>query len=291
MPTIVSAIQQFRAYLPRRHYSPHTLDSYTLDLQVFFAASDQPLERISFREVDRCIDAQHQQGLSPATINRRLYALKHFFDFLNDHQVVGAIPVKPSHLLRRSRALPRTLSTEQLESLFAQIQHPMDKALFLLMLRGGLRVSEVAQLTLQDIDWSQQAVLVEQGKGRKDRRVYLSADAVASLRECLQQRPSGVPGDAAFWNQKRPSRTLSVKAIQKKMARYAKAAGVVASCHSLRHTFASNLLEQGAEIVSIRELLGHASISSSERYAKASNQKVKQEYLRTMKNVLQRSKV
>jgi site-specific recombinase XerD len=78
MPTIVSAIQQFRAYLQRRHYSPHTLDSYTLDLQVFFAASDQPLERISFREVDRFIDAQHQQGLSPATINRRLYTLKHF---------------------------------------------------------------------------------------------------------------------------------------------------------------------------------------------------------------------
>jgi integrase/recombinase XerD len=154
-----------------------------------------------------------------------------------------------------------------------------------------LRVSEVAQLTLQDIDWSQQAVLVEQGKGRKDRRVYLSADAVASLREGLTQRPSGVPEDAAFWNQQRPSRTLSVKAIQKNMARDAKAAGIVASCHSLRHTFASNLLEPGAELVSIRELLGHASISSRERYAKASNQQVKQEYLRTMKKVLQRSKV
>jgi site-specific recombinase XerD len=291
MPTIPSAIQQFRAYWQRRHYSPHTLDSYTLDLQVFFAASDHPLERISFREVDRFIDAQHQQGLAPATINRRLSALKHVFDFLNDHQLVGATPVKPSHVLRRSRALPRALSTEQLEPLLAHIQHPMDKALFLLMLRGGLRVSEVAQLKLKDIDWSQQAVLVEQGKGRKDRRVYLSADAVASLRECLTQRPNGVAGDAVFWNQKRPSRALSVKAIQKKMARYAKAAGIVASCHSLRHTFASNLLEQGAEIVSIRELLGHASITSSERYAKASNQKVKQEYLRTMKKVLQRSKV
>jgi site-specific recombinase XerD len=291
MPTIASAIQQFQAYLQRRHYSPHTLESYTLDLQVFFAGSDEPLERISFREVDRFIDAQHQQGLSPATINRRLYALKHFFDFLNDQQLVGTTPVKPSHVLRRSRALPRALSQEQLDPLFAQIQHPMDKALLLLMLRCGLRVSEVAQLTLKDIDWSQQAVLVEQGKGRKDRRVYLSADADASLRECLKQRPRGVPGGAVFWNQKRPSRTLSVKAIQKKMARYAKAAGVVASCHSLRHTFASNLLEQGAEIVVIRELLGHASITSSERYAKVSNQKVKQEYLRTMKKVLQRSKV
>jgi site-specific recombinase XerD len=291
MPTIPRAIQQFRAYLQRRHYSPHTLERYTLDLQVFFAGSDEPLERISFREVDRLIDAHHQQGLSPATINRRLSALKHFFDFLNDQQLVGTTPVKPSHVLRRSRALPRALSQEQLDPLFAQIQHPMDKALFLLMLRCGLRVSEVAQLTLQDIDWSQQAVLVEPGKGRKDRRVYLSAEAGVSLRECLKQRPSGVPGDAVFWNQKRPSRTLSVQAIQKKMARYATAAGIVASCHSLRHTFASNLLEQGAEIVAIRELLGHASITSSERYAKVSNQKVKPEYLRTMKKVLQRSKV
>ena len=79
-----------------------------------------------------------------------------------------------------------------------------------------------------------------------------------------------MPGDAVFWNQKRPSRPLLVKAIQKKMARYAKAAGIMASCQSLRHTLASNLLEQGAEIVSIRELLGHASITSSERYAKVS---------------------
>jgi site-specific recombinase XerD len=167
----------------------------------------------------------------------------------------------------------------------------MDRTLFLLMLRCGLRVSEVVPLKVSDIDWTQQALRVEQGKSRKDRRVYLSADAAASVHECVQRRPSGVPGDAVFWNQKRPSRPLSATAIQKKMARYANAAGVVASCHRLRHTFASNLLEQGAEIVSIRELLGHASISSSERYAKLSNQHVKQAYLRTMKRVLQRSKV
>jgi site-specific recombinase XerD len=159
------------------------------------------------------------------------------------------------------------------------------------MLRSGLRVSEVAQLKVRDLDWSQQALLIEQGKGRKDRRVYLSADAAASMHVCLQHRPGDVPGDLVFWNQKRPNRPLSVKAIQKKIQRYANAAGITASCHSLHHTFASNLLEQGAEIVSIRELLGHASISSSERYAKLSNQHVKQEYLRTMKRVLQRSKV
>jgi integrase/recombinase XerD len=224
-------------------------------------------------------------------VNRRLYARRHVFDFRIEQQVVDTNPIKPRHGLKRASTLPRALAKEQWAQVCAQIHHPMDRALFLLMLRSGWRVSEVAQLKGRDLDWPQHALLIEQGKGRKDRRVYLSADAVASLHMCLQQRPSDVPGEVVFWNQKRPSRPLAVKAIQKKIQRYAQAAGITASCHSLRHTFASNLLEQGAELVSIRELLGHAAISSRERDAKLSNQHVKQEYLRTMKRVLQRSKV
>jgi integrase/recombinase XerD len=80
--------------------------------------------------------------------------------------------------------------------------------------------------------------------------------------------------------------SLSSKGIQKKLARYAKAADIKASCHSLRHTFASNLLEEGAEVISIKELLGHASIKSSERYAKLSNQRVKEVYVQTMRKVI-----
>ncbi len=100
-----------------------------------------------------------------------------------------------------------------------------------------------------------------------------------------------MPGDAVFWNRKRPQQTLSIKAIQKKIERYAKAAGIKATCHQLRHTFASNLLEQGAEIVTIKELLGHESTQSSERYARVSNQRVKEEYQRTMRKVLRNMKV
>lgn len=144
------------------------------------------------------------------------------------------------------------------------------------MLRCRLRVSEATHLRVRDIDWTQLTLHIKQGKGRKDRQAYLSADALASLRECLKQRPASVPGDVVFWNPKRPGHPLSTKVIQKKMARYAATAGIVASCHRLRQAFASNSLEQGAEIVSIRELLGHASIAASERYAKVSNQKVKQ---------------
>jgi len=291
MSTIPNTIQAFRAYLQRRNYAVHTLDSYLLDLQLFFVDGERSLAKITFREVDWFIDHQHHKGLASTTINRRLYALKHFFDFLVEQQLVDVNPVKPSQILRRGRSLPKALPKAQIDQLFAQIQHPLDKALFLLMLRCGLRVSEVAQLKMRDIDWSQQALRIEQGKGRKDRHVYLSADAVVSLQACLKQRPGVVPDNLVFWNQKRPHRPLSVKAIQKKMERYTQAAGITGSCHSLRHTFASNLLEQGAEIVSIRELLGHASITSSERYAKVSNQKVKQVYLKTIKKVMQQSKV
>jgi integrase/recombinase XerC len=277
MPPIPAAVQHFQAYLRRRNYATHTLDSYTLDLQLFFTRIDTPPHRISFREIDDFIDQQHQQGLASTTINRRLSALKHLFEFLIEQQIVDVNPVKPSHLLRRGRTLPKALSQEHIGQWFAHSHSAMDRTLFWLMLRCGLRVSEVVPLQVRDIDWTPQALHIEQGKGRKDRRVYLSADAVTSWRECVQRRPSGVPGDAVFWNQKRPSRPLSVKAMQKQMARYANAAGIRASCHRLRPTFASTLLDQGAESVSIRELLGHASITSSERYAKVSHQKVKQE--------------
>jgi site-specific recombinase XerD len=287
-----ATVQQFCDHLRVRNYSSHTIDNYALDLRLFFDQADKPLPQIGWRDVDSFVQQQSQRGLAAATINRRLNAIKRFFDFLVLEQETLAInPVKPSHFLRGSRCLPKKLTHGQVKRLFAKIESSMDRALFLLMLRCGLRVSEVAKLTLSDIDWEQNAVLVRQGKGRKDRRVYLSPDAVASLKDCLKRRPAAVAEDALFWNQKNSRRPLSVKAIQKKMERYARAAGVVASCHSLRHTFASNLLEEGAEVISIKEFLGHASIGSSQRYARLSSQKVKHSYLQAIKKVIAKTKV
>jgi site-specific recombinase XerD len=286
-----TAIDRFQAYLARRQFSTHTVASYTIDLRLFFAEIAVPLARVSFHEVDQFVERQHQYDRAWATINRRLNALKHFFDFCLDQQWVAGNPVKPSHFVRRGRPLPKALAGEQVQRLFAQIAHPMDRALFLVMLRCGLRVSEVAQLTLEQIDWEQQALHILQGKGRKDRRVYMSPDMVASLHQCLEQHPGDRAQGSVFWNRKRSQQPLSVKAIQKKMERYAKAAGITASCHSLRHTFASNLLEHGAEVVAIRDFLGHSQIASSERYAKISRQKIKQEYMRTMQKILKQGQV
>src|SRR5215216_255433 len=289
---IRSEIELFCKHLQARNYSRHTISNYAIDLRLFFAEADKPLRQITWQEIDRFVLHQHDQGLAATTINRRLNAIKRFFDYLvTEQEQLPINPIKPSHFLKQGRPLPKKLTQEQIQRLFARIKNRMDRAMFLLMLRCGLRVSEVAHLKVSHIDWEQQALMVKQGKGRKDRRLYISADALASLKECMQMRPSFITGDSFFWNQKRKDKLLSIKAIQKKMERYAKASQVEASCHSLRHTFASNLLEEGAEVISIKEFLGHESITSSERYARMSNQRVKQVYLQTIKKVIQKTKV
>ena len=285
-------VKLFCAYLRTRNYSPHTIENYGRDLRRFFAPLQKALRAVSWRDIEHFIQQQHQAQLAATTINRRLHALKHFFDYLvMERQTLVTNPVKPSHLLRQGRPLPKQLSQDQVRLLFTQITNPLDHALYLLILRCGLRVSEVARLRRSDLDWEQQSLRIDQGKGRKDRVVYVSADALAALRTCLAVRPAAVPGEVLFWNQKRPHRALSSKGMQKKMERYAKAAGIKASCHSLRHTFASNLLEEGAEVIAIKELLGHASMEASERYAKLSNQRVKQIYQQTIRKVIAKTRV
>ena len=285
-------VKLFWAYLHTRNYAPHTIENDGRDLRLFFALLQKALRAVSWRDIEHFIQQQHQAQLAATTINRRLHALKHFFDSLvMERQTLATNPVKPSHLLRQGRPLPKKLSQDQVRTLFTQITNPLDHALYLLILRCGLRVSEVARLRRSDLDWEQQSLRIDQGKGRKDRVVYVSADALAALRTCLAVRPPAVPGEVLFWNQKRPQRALSSKGMQKKMERYAKAAGIKASCHSLRHTFASNLLEEGAEVISIKELLGHASMESSERYVKLSNQRVKQIYQQTIRKVIAKTRV
>lgn len=286
--TTDDAIADFCAYLQRRNYSPHTVDNSGRDLRRFFTDVAKEPCTVSGRDVTAFI--AHQR--TATTINRRLNAMQHFFEYLaTERQTLGSNPVKPSHFLRRGRPLPKGLSPEQVRRLFAQITHPLDQALYLLMLRCGLRVSEVARLPPADLDWEQQSLRIMQGKGRKDRIVYVAPDALAALRTCGEVRPAVVPEVVLFWNQKRPQYPLSSKGIQKKLERYAKAAEIKASCQSLRHTFASNLLEAGAEVIAIKDLLGHASMQSSERYAKRSNQRVKQVYQQTMRKVIAKTRV
>src|SRR5215475_15879911 len=154
-------ITHFCAYLQRRNYSPHTVDNYGRDLRLFFALVDKDPCAVSGRDVAQFIEHQRQRQRTATTINRRLHALQHFFTYLaTERQTLGINPIKPSHFLRRGRPLPKTLSREHVRRLFAQITHPLDHALCLLMVRCGLRVSEVTRLKQADLDWAQKTLRI-----------------------------------------------------------------------------------------------------------------------------------
>ncbi|MBI1744547.1 tyrosine-type recombinase/integrase [Candidatus Acetothermia bacterium] len=277
---------EFHRYLERRAYSPHTVDSYLRDLAQFCQETPKPLRAVDRRDVEAFIDRQRAEGLSALTINRRLSALQHFYQFCADQSGrPRESPVRFTHYLRRPRALPRPFKESELERLFAVITDVRDRAIFTLMLRAGLRVREVARLELEDVDLRAGTVLVRQGKGRRDRQVYLSADALELLRQCLAQRPSWKT-PCLFWNEKRKRRGLFSQAIQKAMERYCAKAGITGSCHRFRHSFATQLLQNGAQLTTVRECLGHRSIMSSLSYVKLSDERVRSEYYRAMERVL-----
>jgi site-specific recombinase XerD len=178
---------------------------------------------------------------------------------------------------------------EQVRRLFAVITDLRDRAMFMLMLRCGLRVEEVAHLTVDAVEYVRRQVFVFHGKGGKDRVVYLSEDARSALLAYLAKRSSKAKG--LFLVQKGPmrGRPLSVRGIQKRIESYARKSGLNVSCHQLRHTMATQLLNADAGLATIQDLLGHGQITTTQRYCRVANLKVQRDYYKAMEVVLQRT--
>ena len=287
---ITDAIINYRRFLKRRNYSRYTVRNYMNTLKHFIVWVDVPIEQATHKSVLSFIEYLLDKHLQPKTINCYLDGIRDFYDYLITEEHIPMInPVKRGYALRLSRPLPRYLRDEEIPRLFSVIDSRRDRAMFMVMLRCGLRVEEVAQLTLAALDLRRSQVFIYEGKGAKDRVVYLSNDAYRALVQYLRVRPSSRAKKLFLVEKGRcKGRPLSVRGIQKRMEVYARKAGVTVSCHQLRHTMATQLLNADADLVTIQDLLGHTRIKTTQRYCRVSNLKVQRDYHRAMEKVMQR---
>ena len=280
---------RYRRSLKRKNYSAHTIKNYLNILAHFTGWLTVPLQDTTRKEIGSYIDYLLRKRLSPKTITCHLQTIRLFFDYLiNEEEMERANPVTKVSI-RLPRPLPRHLKDDQVGTFLAVITDPRDKAMFMVMLRCGLRVEEVSHLTVDAVELSRSRLFVANGKGGKDRVVYLSKDARSSLEAYLKIRSSKARG--VFLVQKGPmtGKPISVRGIQKRIEYYAHVSGVSVSCHSLRHTMATQLLNADADLSTIQDLLGHGHITTTQRYCQVSNLKVQRDYYHAIELVMQRS--
>lgn len=287
---ITDAIINYRRFLKRTNCSTNTIKNYMHTLRQFVLWVNVPIENVTGKIILGYIDHLRARRLQPKTINCHLDSVRGFYNYLmNEEELRIDNPVKRNYNLRLPRPLPRYLRDEEVPRLFTHIKNCRDRAIFLLMLRCGLRLEEVANLTLRAVDMPRAQLFIYEGKGGKDRIVYLSGDAFKALSAYLRKRPSS-RGKKVFLVEKGDykGRSLSMRGIQKRMEYYAKKAGLKVSCHQLRHTMATQLLNADADLVIIQDLLGHNQIRTTQRYCKVSNLKVQRDYHKAIDKVMSR---
>jgi site-specific recombinase XerD len=290
---ITNSIINYRRFLKRRNYSAHTIRNYMNMLKHFVVWLDVPLEKATHTKVIEYIDWLLGKRLKPKTINCHLACISGFYQYLHYEQDIEVTnPVKRGYSLRMPKPLPRCLRDEAIDMLFDVLKTRRDRAMFMLMLRCGLRVEEIANLRLSAIDLRRRQIMVHNGKGGKDRVVYISNDAHKALVDYLKVRPA-CKAKKVFLVEKGSCRgkPISVRGIQKRMEYYAGKTGLKISCHQLRHTMATQMLNADAELSTIQDLLGHNWVTTTERYCKVSNLKVKRDYYKAMEAVMQRTAV
>ncbi len=283
MSDLPEHIAQFMAELERRNASAMTVQSYASDLRDFVEYLTPPGEqppdvaRIDLLLLREYLAAQYDRGLQAVSIRRRIAAIRGLFRYLNKE---GMLAVNPARLLRTPKIpskLPQVITAEQANriiegSLDVQPERPhpkRDRAILELLYGCGVRVSELAGLDLQDLDMSERWLRVR-GKGRKERQVPIPGKSAESLLAWLKERAGNPQETAVFLNHQ--SGRLSDRSIRKIVKFYASwiAGDDSVHPHSFRHAFATHLLQDGADLRAIQELLGHARLSTTQKYTQVS---------------------
>jgi integrase/recombinase XerC len=296
-------IAEFAAFLAKeRNDSPHTVLAYARDVADFAAFCGRYYGGPwSWAGVDRLavrgwLGAMQARGLARRSAARALSALRTFYRFLNATRGLEVNPARAARTPRLERRLPAYLDRSEMEALFAEAERraeaggfveARDLAMLEVFYATGIRLAELAGLNDADVDLVSEQVKVR-GKGRKERIVPLGSHAARALRRYFRHREALAAGAAAGTPERRPvfvsrrARRLTPRAVQRAIKRLLRALprGAELHVHSLRHSFATHLLDAGADLRAVQELLGHASLRTTQVYTHTSVERLKRVYHR-----------
>lgn len=265
-------IDKFIRYLEvERDVSAHTLRAYRKDLEDFFEYVKTEPDKIDMIDVRGFIAEQIKKGLNKTTVSRRLASIRSFFKFLCREGYIKSNPAKLVSNPKIPKLLPRFLSVDDV---FALVEKPegigfipaRDKAILELLYSSGLRVSELSGLNIDDLNIKGNLIKIR-GKGKKERIVPVGSKAIDAIKSYMIDRMLLKSKDRALFLNRMGTR-LTDRGVRRIVVKYAKALTINGQIgpHTLRHTFATHLLQGGADLRVIQELLGHSSLSTTQKY-------------------------
>ena len=275
-------LEKFLSYLEiEKNYSPHTLLNYKMDIEEFQRSSaETSIDKVDYPVLRRYLTELKAKGHKPRTLARKISVLRSFFKFLQREKIIPNNPALLLNTPKLDKKLPKFLSEEEM---IRFIESPpviketgkRDRALLEALYSTGIRVSELVGLNVDSVDFIGNVVKVL-GKGKKERLVPIGDKALDALKDYLESRKQKTK--AIFLN--RNGQRLTTRSINNIVDKYIQAGSLKfhISPHVLRHSFATHLLNRGADLRCVQELLGHANLSTTQIYTHVTMERLKNVY-------------
>lgn len=269
-PDLAAKIKLFLAGKRLEGLSELTLEGYSLELKLFAGEVQKAAADITTADI-RVYLGQFTE-LKTSSLSRRLSVLKSFFGWLNSEEILLRDPTRKIKPPKKEKRLPKALNIEEVEMIREACITPRERAMIEVYYATGCRLSEVQQMDRDDIDYQAMSAKVI-GKGNKERTVYFSHKAIYHLKKYLLRRADDEP--ALFITERKPYRRLSRRGIQQEIKKIADRSGVKKRIHPhiFRHTFATDLLNNGADLASVQALLGHEDPATTMIYTNVTDER------------------
>jgi site-specific recombinase XerD len=240
------------------------------------------LEQVSREDLEGFLEHEQDRGLKPSSVKTRWTGIRAFLNYLIKEEVLDPQLLRRTIRIRVPESLPRAIDPEDVKRLLAVLNHTRDRALILLLLRTGMRIGELLNTKVDDVDFRERKIQIPQAmKNAVGRVVYFGEDARQALEAWMRRREP----DKEFLFYAQRKHTMGYGAARAMFAKYLVKAGLQHkgySLHRLRHTFASEMLNAGMRLECLQQLLGHSSIEVTRRYARLTDKTREEEYFRTM---------